>query len=138
VPATDLVAALPLGAPRCVARAVARTTTRLVARAGTQAQGAERGPDLAVGGAALGEAARDLGIGELLEPAVERCARSDDPLTALERESVKVSLENLRAFPFIAEAIQTRGLKLEGARFGVADGRLEVLDQTTGAFQFVT
>jgi carbonic anhydrase len=74
----------------------------------------------------------------LLEPAVERCARSDDPLTALERESVKVSLENLRAFPFIAEAIQTRGLKLEGARFGVADGRLEVLDQTTGAFQFVT
>jgi carbonic anhydrase len=74
----------------------------------------------------------------LLEPALERCAHEADPLTALERESVKVSLENLRAFPFIADAIRDRGLKLEGARFGVADGKLEILDQETGAFQFVT
>lgn len=74
----------------------------------------------------------------LLEPALERCFDAPDPQTALERESVKVSLENLRAFPFIAEAIKTRGLKLEGARFGVADGRLELLDQETGSFQFVT
>lgn len=74
----------------------------------------------------------------LLEPAVERVCDHADPQTALERESVKVSLENLRAFPFIAEAMRTRGLKLEGARFGVADGRLELLDQATGAFQFVT
>jgi carbonic anhydrase len=74
----------------------------------------------------------------LLEPAVERCVDAPDPQTALERESVKVSLENLRDFPFIREAMQTRGLKLEGARFGVADGRLELLDQASGAFQFVT
>jgi len=74
----------------------------------------------------------------LLEPAIERCVGAADPLTALERESVKVALENLRAFPFIADAIASRGLKLEGARFGVADGKLEVLDQATGAFQFVT
>ncbi|MBL8558445.1 MAG: carbonic anhydrase [Hyphomonadaceae bacterium] len=74
----------------------------------------------------------------LLEPAVSRCAHEADPQTALERESVKVSLENLRGFPFIAEAIETRGLKLAGARFGVADGRLELLDEATGAFQFVT
>jgi carbonic anhydrase len=74
----------------------------------------------------------------LLEPAVERCAGAPDPQTALEQESVKVSLENLRAFPFIAEAIETRGLELEGARFGVADGHLEILDQATGAFQIVT
>lgn len=74
----------------------------------------------------------------LLEPALERCADAPDPQMALERESVKVSLENLRAFPFIAEAIRTRGLKLEGARFGVADGRLELLNQETGSFQFVT
>ena len=74
----------------------------------------------------------------LLEPALERCFDAPDPQTSLERESVKVSLENLRAFPFIAEAIKTRGLKLEGARFGVANGRLELLDQATGSFQFVT
>lgn len=74
----------------------------------------------------------------LLEPALERCFDDPDPQTALERESVKVSLENLRAFPFIADAMRTRGLKLEGARFGVANGKLELLDQATGAFQFVT
>ncbi|MBN8608560.1 MAG: carbonic anhydrase [Caulobacterales bacterium] len=54
--------------------------------------------------------------------------------TALEYESIRVTLENLATFPFVAEAMKERGLSLAGARYGVADGGLEVLDQTTGAF----
>lgn len=75
---------------------------------------------------------------KLLDPAVERVAHMHDPQTALERESVLLSLERLAAFPFIAAAMRDRGLKLAGARFGVADGRLEIYDETTKSFQDVT
>jgi carbonic anhydrase len=74
----------------------------------------------------------------LLEPALARVAGQHDPQTALERESIVVSMERLRAFPFIDEAMRARGLKIEGARFGVADGRLEIYDPATKSFQNVT
>jgi carbonic anhydrase len=55
--------------------------------------------------------------------------------TALEFESIRVTLENLATFPFVAEAVENRGLRLVGARYGVADGGLEVLNGETGAFE---
>jgi carbonic anhydrase len=55
--------------------------------------------------------------------------------TALEFESIRVTLENLATFPFVAEAVKNRGLRLVGARYGVADGGLEVLNGETGAFE---
>ncbi|GAM98147.1 carbonic anhydrase [alpha proteobacterium U9-1i] len=71
----------------------------------------------------------------LLEPAKARIAGSrGDPATLLEYESIRVTLENLRTFPFVQAAIEERGLMLSGARYGVADGALEVLDPVTGAF----
>lgn len=57
--------------------------------------------------------------------------------TALEYESIRVTLENLATFPFVAEAMRERGLKLEGARYGVADGGLELLDRASGRFNKV-
>lgn len=74
----------------------------------------------------------------LLDEAVARVAHRPDPQTALERESVVLSLERLAAFPFVAAAMQSRGLRLEGARFGVADGRLEIYDEMSKSFQDVT
>jgi carbonic anhydrase len=61
-------------------------------------------------------------------------AGSDDPCSDLEHESIRVTLENLLTFPFIKGAIEGRGLKLVGARYGVADGGLELLDPETGVF----
>ena len=63
-----------------------------------------------------------------------RSGHEGDHHTELEYESIRVTLENLATFPFVAEAIQTRGLRLAGARYGVADGSLELMDPTTGAF----
>ena len=74
----------------------------------------------------------------LLDPALERVNHAADPQTALERESVIVSMERLREFPFVAEAMVKRGLTVQGARFGVADGRLEIYDPATKDFQNVT
>jgi carbonic anhydrase len=71
----------------------------------------------------------------LLDTAKERISHQDgDPITALEYESIRVTLENLRSFPFVNKAIDQRGLTLVGARYGVADGGLEILDQTSGVF----
>lgn len=57
-----------------------------------------------------------------------------DPQKELELEAIKVSLKNLRTFPFIAEKEQDGVLRLHGAYFGIADGLLHVLDEPTGKF----
>jgi carbonic anhydrase len=53
----------------------------------------------------------------------------------MEREAVKVSLANLRTFPWIAEREQAGELKLHGAHFSIAEGRLYLLDEAKGAFE---
>ena len=45
----------------------------------------------------------------------------------LELVSIKHSVERLKAFPFVAEAMETYGLEIHGARFSIADGSLEWL-----------
>ena len=57
-----------------------------------------------------------------------------DPQRALEMESVKVSLKNLRSFPFIKELEDAGELKLHGTWFAISEGTLHVLDEATGAF----
>ena len=53
---------------------------------------------------------------------------------ALEQECVKVSIENLKTFPFIKDGIEAGTLKLHGAVFAIADGKLKVM-QDSGAFE---
>jgi carbonic anhydrase len=71
----------------------------------------------------------------LLDTAKSRIPADGDRVTALEHESIRVTLENLATFPFIQDVMKTRGLNLIGMRYGVADGGLEVLDMVTGAFK---
>lgn len=74
----------------------------------------------------------------LLDPAKARIGGDrHHPQTALEYESIRVALENLATFPFVARAIDAGALSLAGARYGVADGGLEVLDPASGAFKLV-
>jgi carbonic anhydrase len=58
-----------------------------------------------------------------------------DPQRALELEAIRVSLGNLRSFPFVKEREEKGELKLHGAFFAIADGELHVLDETTGRFE---
>jgi carbonic anhydrase len=74
---------------------------------------------------------------DLLEPALEHSAHIHDPAarhTAMERDCVRLSLDNLMTFPFVAERVNAGTLTLSGARFGIADGKLEILDRASGAF----
>ena len=58
-----------------------------------------------------------------------------DAYTDMEREAVKVSLANLRTFPWIAEREQAGQLRLHGAHFSIAEGRLYLLDEAEGDFR---
>ncbi len=57
-----------------------------------------------------------------------------DSFRAMEFEAVKVSMANLRTFPWIAEREQGGRLALHGAFFSIADGVLHMLDENTGEF----
>ena len=75
---------------------------------------------------------------ELLDEARDRVTRrhgtGPEALRALERETVRVSLANLRSFPAVAEREAQGLLKLHGAYFAIADGRLHLLDEASGSF----
>jgi carbonic anhydrase len=72
---------------------------------------------------------------DLLKPAVARLPHNAlDAHTLLEQDSVRLSLERLMEFPFVAERVKAGQLELNGARFGIADGKLELLDRETGVF----
>jgi len=53
----------------------------------------------------------------------------------MEHEAVKVSLANLRTFPWIAERERDGTLKLHGAHFSIGEGRLYVLDEAEEIFR---
>jgi carbonic anhydrase len=53
---------------------------------------------------------------------------------AMELEGVRISLRNLRTFPWVREREESGRLKLHGAFFAVADGVLHVLDEASGEF----
>ena len=74
---------------------------------------------------------------DLIEPALEHSAHLKDSQlrhVAMERDCIRLSLTNLMTFPFVAERVNAGKLRLHGARFGIANGQLEVLDPKTDEF----
>jgi carbonic anhydrase len=75
---------------------------------------------------------------ELLRPAAQNCSGEGEALhAACERENVRLSLSRLMTFPFVADCVANGALRLEGAHFAIADGRLEWL-QPDGRFAQVS
>ncbi len=66
----------------------------------------------------------------IAEPAKRRAlaCRPADPQTACEHEAVRLSLENLTTFPWIAERVTAGRLTLYGATFDIRTGVLAFLD----------
>ena len=71
----------------------------------------------------------------IAEPAKQRAlaCTAADRQTVCEEEAVKVSLENLLTFPWIAERVNSARLRLHGAIFDIRPGVLSVL-QADGRF----
>jgi carbonic anhydrase len=53
---------------------------------------------------------------------------------AMELAAVRVSLANLMTFPCVRSKVGSGKLRLRGAFFAISDGRLHILDETTGEF----
>lgn len=60
-----------------------------------------------------------------------------DAAEALELAAIRLSLANLRSFPFVAEREAAGSLKLHGTHFSIATGLLRVLDPATDRFEAV-
>ncbi|MCA8882424.1 MAG: carbonic anhydrase [Rhodobacteraceae bacterium] len=74
---------------------------------------------------------------DILRPGFDRIRKDDpidDQLTALEKQTVYVSLENLMSFPFVREAVEADLLALHGMWVDIRMGELEVIDPATGKF----
>ncbi|MEO6359012.1 MAG: carbonic anhydrase [Sphingomicrobium sp.] len=56
-------------------------------------------------------------------------------LLEMELEAVRVSLANLRTFPWIDEREKAGKLALHGAHFSIAEGRLNLLDEAETVFR---
>ena len=75
---------------------------------------------------------------ELLQPGYDRIKDScsgADCVNALEKEAVKVSLDNLMTFPFVADAVNREELTLHGLWNDIGAGELWWYDSTDGAFK---
>jgi carbonic anhydrase len=74
---------------------------------------------------------------DVLRPAYARVAdleRDEDQQTALEKEGIHVSLENLLGYPFVAEAVNAGRLTLHGLWTDIAEMDLETFDGTVRHF----
>lgn len=71
---------------------------------------------------------------DILRPGFDRLENGtdEDRLTALEKEAVLVSLENLMSFPFVKDAVEGERLSLHGLWNDIGEGTLEVFDETVG------
>lgn len=67
-------------------------------------------------------------LDEARERIVAQHGEGPEAVHALELETVRVSLANLRTFPWVAEREAAGTLALHGAYFAIADGVLHVMD----------
>jgi carbonic anhydrase len=73
-------------------------------------------------------------LDEARDRVVAELGKGPEAAHKLEGECVKLSLANLRTFPFVASREAEGRLKLHGAHFAISNGILHLLDEKTGEF----
>jgi carbonic anhydrase len=76
----------------------------------------------------------------LLKPAAEQIQSNDimtagERQTALERVSIRNSINNLMTFPFLKTQVEAGKTKIHGAWFDISTGELWIMDSKTGDFR---
>ncbi|MBV8577861.1 MAG: carbonic anhydrase [Acetobacteraceae bacterium] len=75
-----------------------------------------------------------ISIARDIRARVLTCSDDGERATMAEQETVKLSLDTLMTFPWIASRVAAGRLRLHGAHFGIYNGMLSVL-QVGGSFQ---
>ncbi|MEL6583212.1 MAG: carbonic anhydrase [Pseudomonadota bacterium] len=65
----------------------------------------------------------------------ERNLPEEEELTAMEQQGVRVSLQNLTTYPFVADALEAGRLTIHGVWFEIGTGRMMAFDGEAQAFQ---
>jgi carbonic anhydrase len=77
----------------------------------------------------------------LIAPAAAKLGPRSEPIEVyaerLGQAAILETLANLRSFPYVRDAEKAGRLALHGAYFGVADGRLHGLDESSGIFHHI-
>ncbi len=79
----------------------------------------------------------------MIEPARDRIRAAAalsadiDAAQALELEAIRISIANLRSFPFVAAAEAAGEMRIHGTLFDISDGLLRVLDVESGRFETI-
>ncbi|PIB23066.1 carbonic anhydrase [Amylibacter kogurei] len=75
---------------------------------------------------------------DILRPGYKRVAEAggedSEQISALEREGVMVSLENLLTFPFVADRVEAEDLALHGVWIDIRDGHMEHYEPASNKF----
>lgn len=74
-------------------------------------------------------------LDEARDKIVSQYGNGEVATRALEQETVRVSLRNLRTFPPVVDRERAGTLTLHGAYFAISDGTLHLLDEVTGMFE---
>lgn len=75
---------------------------------------------------------------DVLRPGFDAVAEIEDPAhrqTALEKEGIHVSLQNLLTYPFVQDAVDAGTITLHGLWADIADMELETVDGSVGYFK---
>ena len=68
---------------------------------------------------------------------IENVSGTENQISALEKEAVKISLENLMTFPFVVEAIKEDKVMLHGLWIDISAGELHQYASETGEFRAI-
>lgn len=68
-------------------------------------------------------------LNEARDKIVKEFGETPEAAHALELETIRVSIANLRGFPFVKEREESGRLKLQGAYFSLASGQLFIMDE---------
>ncbi len=73
---------------------------------------------------------------DILRPGYERVTERNeaDPMRALEKESVLISLENMMTFPFVRSAVESGELSIHGLWTDIGEGELHQYDPDSDQF----
>jgi carbonic anhydrase len=75
---------------------------------------------------------------DILRPGYEKVSKAggseQEQISALERQGVVVSLENLMTFPFVSKAVEDGELSLHGLLINIRDGHMECYDGAADSF----
>jgi carbonic anhydrase len=100
------------------------------ARCGGVKAAIDRGRYGSKGALALGQKSFVSQWIDLLDPVVATMGDGPESEDEAERAAVVLSLNHLMTFPFVAEKVMNGALNLEGARFDIATGRLDLYNHT--------